>query len=243
MSSAVSARLWKRLAAAAAVPVGTVAAVTAIGLAGAEGVVGAAAITSGLAGVGSLVGGGMAAGIGLTVAAPAVATVAAGYGMYKLAQSSADVRDAIVTASDALEVVTAKGMDVAKTAAIETADAAKAGLHAAADATAKAVPIVQDVATAALDAARSRAGSLFSAAKDGLEAIFFQNLHPGSSIGSGPGLTPRSNESFLRVGAEEGADSGLPRSRNDRVCPRRKSMLGITRREFVTLLGCSGARL
>jgi hypothetical protein len=75
----------------------------------------------------------------------------------------------VVTASDAVEAVTAKGVDIAKTT--ETADAAKAGLHAAADATAKAVPIVQDVANLVLDAARSRAASLLSAAKDGLETL------------------------------------------------------------------------
>jgi hypothetical protein len=45
-----------------------------------------AGITSGLAAIGALVGGGMSAGIAITVAAPAVATMAVGYGTYKLWQ-------------------------------------------------------------------------------------------------------------------------------------------------------------
>jgi hypothetical protein len=43
-------------------------------------------ITSGLAAIGAVVGGGMGAGIALTVAAPAVATMAVGYGFYQLWQ-------------------------------------------------------------------------------------------------------------------------------------------------------------
>jgi hypothetical protein len=107
----------------------------------------------------------MLAGVGLTVAAPAVVTVAAGYGVYKLAQNSADVRDAIVTASDATAAVAAKGVAISKTAAIEAADATKVGLQTAADATVKAVRVVQDVANVALDAARSGAVSLLAGAK------------------------------------------------------------------------------
>ena len=115
--------------------------------------------------VGSLVGGGMAAGVGLTVAAPAVVTMAAGYGVYKLAQNNADVRDAIVTASDTAAAAAAKGVEIAKTAAIEAADVTKAGLQTAADATAKVVPVVQDAADGVFDAARSGAVSLLSGAK------------------------------------------------------------------------------
>jgi hypothetical protein len=165
------ARKAGRAATTVAVPVGTTAAVIAIGAAGAPGAVGAAAITSGLAGIGSLVGGGMLAGVGLTVAAPAVVTVAAGYGVYKLAQNNTDVRDAIVTASDTAVAVAAKGVTISKTAAITAADAATVGLQTAADATAKAVPVVQDVANVALDAARSGAISLLSGAKGGLETV------------------------------------------------------------------------
>ena len=43
-------------------------------------------ITSGLAAIGALVGGGMSAGIVITVAAPAVATMAVGYGFYQFWQ-------------------------------------------------------------------------------------------------------------------------------------------------------------
>jgi hypothetical protein len=113
----------------------------------------------------------MLAGVGLTVAAPAVVTVAAGYGVYKLAQNNTDVRDAIVTASDTAVAVAAKGVTISKTAAITAADAATVGLQTAADATAKAVPVVQDVANVALDAARSGAISLLSGAKGGLETV------------------------------------------------------------------------
>lgn len=60
--------------------VGTIAAAgSVIGLSG-------SGITSGLAAIGAVVGGGMGAGIALTVAAPAVATVAVGYGFYQLWQ-------------------------------------------------------------------------------------------------------------------------------------------------------------
>ena len=60
--------------------VGTIAAAgSVIGLSG-------SGITSGLAAIGSVVGGGMGAGIALTVAAPAVATMAVGYGFYQLWQ-------------------------------------------------------------------------------------------------------------------------------------------------------------
>jgi hypothetical protein len=44
----------------------------------------AAGITSGLAAVGSVVGGGMVAGLAVTAAAPAVAALGAGYGVYRL---------------------------------------------------------------------------------------------------------------------------------------------------------------
>jgi Lecithin retinol acyltransferase len=165
------ARKAGRTATTVAVPIGTTAAVIAIGAAGAPGAVGAAALTSGLAGIGSLVGGGMLAGVGLTVAAPTVVTVAAGYGAYKLAQNNADVRDAIVTASDTAAAVAAKGVAISKTAAIEAADATKVGLQTAADAIAKAVPVVQDVANVALDDAQSGAVSLLAGAKGGLETV------------------------------------------------------------------------
>jgi hypothetical protein len=46
----------------------------------------AAGITSGLAAIGATVGGGMAAGLVITTAAPAVAAVALGFGVYQLAR-------------------------------------------------------------------------------------------------------------------------------------------------------------
>jgi Lecithin retinol acyltransferase len=176
------ARKAGRAATIAAIPVGTAAGIMAIGTASASGAVGAAAVTSGLAGIGSLVGGGMLAGVGVTVAAPALASVVAGYGVYKLAQSNADVRYAIVTVSDTTAAVAAKVADTAKTAAIaaapvvqdvalKAADAAKAGLQIVADATTKAVPVAQDTVNGAFDDARSGAVSLISAAKDSLETV------------------------------------------------------------------------
>jgi Lecithin retinol acyltransferase len=176
------ARKAGRTATTVAVPIGTTAAVIAIGAAGAPGAVGAAAITSGLAGIGSLVGGGMLAGVGLTVAAPAVVTVAAGYGVYKLAQNSGELRDAIVMAADAPGTVAAKAADITKAAAavaapiiqdaaLKAADTAKAGIQIAKDATTKAVPVVQNGANDILDAARSGAGSLVSAAEGAIEAL------------------------------------------------------------------------
>ena len=60
--------------------VGTIAAAgSVIGLSG-------SGITSGLAAIGAVVGGGMGAGIALTVVAPAVATMAVGYGFYQFWQ-------------------------------------------------------------------------------------------------------------------------------------------------------------
>jgi hypothetical protein len=58
---------------------GSVAAISAVGTAGLSG----AGITTGLAGIGATMGGGMVAGTAMTVAAPAVAAAAAGYGIYR----------------------------------------------------------------------------------------------------------------------------------------------------------------
>jgi hypothetical protein len=63
---------------------GTVGAVGAVAAAGSVAGLSAAGITSGLAAVGATVGGGMAAGVVITVAAPAAAAAAVGYGAYKL---------------------------------------------------------------------------------------------------------------------------------------------------------------
>lgn len=61
---------------------GTAGAVGAVAAAGSVAGLSAAGITSGLAAVGATVGGGMAAGVAITVAAPAVAAAAVGYGAY-----------------------------------------------------------------------------------------------------------------------------------------------------------------
>jgi hypothetical protein len=65
---------------------GTTGTVGTIAAAGSVAGLSGAGITSGLAAIGSVVGGGMSAGIALTVAAPAVATIAISYGAYKLWQ-------------------------------------------------------------------------------------------------------------------------------------------------------------
>ncbi len=58
--------------------------VSAIAAAGSVTGLSAAGITSGLAAIGTTVGGGMAAGATLTIAAPAVAAAAVGYGGYQI---------------------------------------------------------------------------------------------------------------------------------------------------------------
>jgi hypothetical protein len=60
--------------------------VAAVSASGAVAGLGGAGIASGLAALGGLVGGGMAAGTFLVMAAPAAASVALGYGAYKIAQ-------------------------------------------------------------------------------------------------------------------------------------------------------------
>lgn len=74
----------------AMIAVGTVAGTTGtvgtIAAAGSVAGLSGAGITSGLAAIGSVVGGGMSAGIAVTVAAPAVATIAISYGAYKIWQ-------------------------------------------------------------------------------------------------------------------------------------------------------------
>lgn len=65
---------------------GTTGTVGTIAAAGSVAGLSGAGITSGLAAIGSVVGGGMSAGIAVTVAAPAVATIAISYGAYKIWQ-------------------------------------------------------------------------------------------------------------------------------------------------------------
>jgi hypothetical protein len=64
--------------------VGAAGAVGSVAVAGSVAGLSAAGITSGLAAVGATVGGGMAAGVAVTVAAPAVAAAAVGYSAYKI---------------------------------------------------------------------------------------------------------------------------------------------------------------
>lgn len=63
--------------------VGTASGIAAVSAAGATAGLSGAGIASGLAAIGGTVGGGMVAGTALTVAAPATAAVAVGYGLYK----------------------------------------------------------------------------------------------------------------------------------------------------------------
>lgn len=72
-----------RAASYAGVAAGTAGSIGAVSVAGASGL-SAAGITSGLAAIGGSVGGGMASGVVIATAAPVVAAVAAGYGIYKL---------------------------------------------------------------------------------------------------------------------------------------------------------------
>jgi len=78
------ARAAGRVATTAGAVAGTAGAITAISTAGTVAGLSGAGITSGLAAIGATVGGGMAAGTAMTVAAPAVAAVAIGYGIYRL---------------------------------------------------------------------------------------------------------------------------------------------------------------
>ena len=95
---------------AAGAAAGTVAAVSAAGTVSG---LSAAGITSGLAAIGGTVGGGMATGIAIGVAAPAVAAVVVGYGVYKLAQNNETVRDGLNKAGGIVGDVASKGAEVA----------------------------------------------------------------------------------------------------------------------------------
>lgn len=77
---------WGRKASYAGAAVGTVGSLGAIGAAGSVGGLSAAGVSTGLAAIGGSVGGGVFAGVALTSIAPAAATVAIGYGVYKLVQ-------------------------------------------------------------------------------------------------------------------------------------------------------------
>jgi hypothetical protein len=63
---------------------GTAGSIAAVSVAGTTAGLSAAGVTSGLAAIGGTVGGGMAAGTAIVTAAPVVAAVAVGYGIYKL---------------------------------------------------------------------------------------------------------------------------------------------------------------
>ena len=73
-----------RTAAKVGTAAGAVGTVGAISVAGTTAGLSAAGITSGLAAIGGTVGGGMVAGVAISVAAPAVAAAAAGWGLYKI---------------------------------------------------------------------------------------------------------------------------------------------------------------
>jgi len=78
-----SARKAARIATNSTVVASTAASIATIGACGSVAGFSAAGITSGLAAIGSVVGGGMLAGTMIVTAAPAVATAAAGFGVYK----------------------------------------------------------------------------------------------------------------------------------------------------------------
>lgn len=78
------ARKAGRVAAKVGTAAGATGAVGAVSVFGATAGLSAAGITSGLAAIGSTVGGGMAAGVAITIAAPAAAAALAGFGVYKL---------------------------------------------------------------------------------------------------------------------------------------------------------------
>lgn len=85
-----SSRAVGRKATYAGAVAGTAGGVAAISAMGTTAGLSAAGITSGLAAIGGTVGGGMAAGVAITAAAPALAAVAAGYGLYKLVKCFSD---------------------------------------------------------------------------------------------------------------------------------------------------------
>ena len=161
------ARQIGRVASYAGAAGGTVAAVTAISAAGVPGL-SAAGITSGLATVGSLVGGGMSAGIGATVAAPAVAAAAVGYGAYKVAQSNETVREKLTSAADAVADAAAKGHEFAKPVVQSAVTAATDGLKKIAEQAKDVAPTVADAAAAALGAAKASASEVLSRVRAGM---------------------------------------------------------------------------
>ena len=80
------ARAVGRFATTVGVVAAPVATVGAIATAGSVAGLSGAGITTGLAAIGGTVGGGMTAGVAIAVAAPAVAVVGLGYGVYKFCQ-------------------------------------------------------------------------------------------------------------------------------------------------------------
>jgi hypothetical protein len=79
-----SSRSVGRVASYAGVAAGTAGSIASVSAFGTVAGLSGSGIASGLAAIGSTVGGGMAAGVAITTAAPAIAAVAAGYGIYKL---------------------------------------------------------------------------------------------------------------------------------------------------------------
>ena len=129
----------------AATYTGAAGAVAAVSAAGTVSGLSAAGITSGLAAIGGTVGGGMATGIAIGVAAPAVAAVVVGYGVYKLAQNNETVRDGLNKAGGIVGDVASKGAEVAgraievvtpvaQDAAVAVGTVAKHGLQSMLDA-------------------------------------------------------------------------------------------------------------
>lgn len=120
-----------------------------VSLAGVPGL-SAAGITSGLATIG---GGSMAAGIAAGVVAPAAAAVGIGYGAYKLAQHSDEVREGLTKAGNAAGDLAEKGKEAASKA-VETI-----------------APIAKDAAEAAGELAKRGLRSLLSSVETGAASL------------------------------------------------------------------------
>lgn len=120
-----------RTASIASVAGTTAATVAAVSAAGAVPGLSAAGITSGLAAIGGTVGGGMAAGMAMSVAAPAAVAVGLGYGVYKVAQQNDTFRDGLMTAGEGVSKAAEHGAEAAKRVAEVVGPVAqKVAIHA-----------------------------------------------------------------------------------------------------------------
>lgn len=153
----------------------SVGAITAVGVAGVAG----PGITSALAGIGAVVGGGMAAGVVLTVAAPAVGAAVVGYGSYRLWKGYRSSQPDAV-AGERVERALAGSREELTARALSVAEGAGSAIRGAAANAGDAIGIGANRASVAIgklaDGAASSVGSLFhrdqytSASHDDLDA-------------------------------------------------------------------------